>query len=323
MHTGDVYETGFDESSGQALDADAPCPECEGTIVADAGERHCTDCGLIVDEYHVDHGATPRAAPDAETDPRQVGAPQTKTMHDGGLTTTIGRFRDGTGRTLDGKTRRRLRRLRTQQRRARHGSKRERNLEFGLQEVSRLVGALGLSAARDEQAAVIFRQAQRADLLLGRSIEAVAAGSVYAACRCAGLPRSVDEVGAVARVATDRVQNAYRVLNENLGLPAVPQTPRDFVPKFATALDIEASTRKRALDLATLAIDTGVANGCQPSGVAAACVYQATRERGPARTQAELADVADVAPVTLRTRWQDLRAELQSGADVDTTGERR
>ncbi|WP_342768520.1 transcription initiation factor IIB [Haloplanus rubicundus] len=241
-------------------------------------------------------------------------------MHDGGLTTRIGRRRDGAGQKLDGARRRRLRRLRTQHRRARHGSKRERNLELGLREASRMTGALGLSESLAEQSAVIFRRAQAADLLLGRSIEGVAAASVYAACRCAGLPRAIDEVGDVARVSTERVRNAYGVLNEGLGLPTRPQTPRDFVPKFASALDVKAETRKRALDLAERAVETGVANGRQPSGIAAACLYQATRECGATRTQAELAALADVTTVTLRTGWHDLRNVLQTTetrADVD------
>jgi transcription initiation factor TFIIB len=312
MYPGDVYETGFDESTGQTLGATATCPECDGQIAADAGERHCTDCGLIVDEYRVDHSATKRPAPESDDDPSHVGAPRTRTMHDGGLTTEIGRHRDGAGHTLDGAKRRRLGRLRTQQRRARHGSKREQNLETGLREVSRVVGALGLTDALDEQAAVIFRRAQDEDLLLGRSIEGVAAASVHAACRCAGLPRTIDEVEAVARVKADRVRNAYRVLNDELGLPTVPQTPRDFVPKFASALGVGARLRKRALDLADLAVETGVANGRQPSGIAAACLYQATRERGHTRTQADLAEVADVTPVTLRLGWHDLRDALQA-----------
>jgi len=185
-----------------------------------------------------------------------------------------------------------------------------------LQEVSRVIGALGLSTSLEEQAAVVFRRAQSEDLLRGRSIEGVATASVHAACRCAGLPRSVEEVGAVARVTTDRVRNAYGVLNEELGLPTAPQTPREFVPKYASALELGSHIRKRALELANLAVDSGVANGRQPSGVAAACLYQAAQERGHARTQAELADLADIAPVTLRVRWTELRDSLQQEPDV-------
>jgi transcription initiation factor TFIIB len=324
MHPGDVYETGFDESNGNHLDAAATCPECDGSVITEAGERHCEDCGLILEAYRIDHGATARRVPDAgtETNPRHVGAPRTPTMHDGGLTTTIGRFRDGNGRQLDTDTRRRLRRLRKLHRRARHGSKRERNLERGCQEVGRLSGALGLGGSLEERAAMCFRRAQADDLLRGRSIESMAAGSVYAACRCAGLPRSADEIGAVARVGTSKVLHAYRVLNDGLNLPAPPQTPRDFVPRYAADLDVDTRVRKRALDLAERAIETGVANGRKPSGVAAACLYQASREVGPARTQAAVADVAGVTPVTVRTGWKALLDAITLGRDDRATSDK-
>ena len=178
-----------------------------------------------------------------------------------------------------------------------------------------MVGALDLTDSLAEQAATIFRRAQDEELLRGRSIEGIAAASVHGACRCIGLPRSIDEVGEVARVTTERVRSAYGVLNEELGLPAVPQTPRDFVPKYASALDIDTRVQKRALDLADYAVETGVANGRQPSGVAAACLYHAARERGADRTQATVADVADVTPATLRHQWKALCEELHRSTD--------
>ena len=43
--------------------------------------------------------------------------------------------------------------------------------------------------------------AQSEDLLVGRSIEAMAAASVYGACRCNGLPRTLGDVSEPARVS--------------------------------------------------------------------------------------------------------------------------
>ncbi|WP_251329475.1 transcription initiation factor IIB [Haloplanus pelagicus] len=320
MQPGDVYETGFDESTGKTTSESATCPECDGHVVTDGGERHCPDCGLVIDEYHIDHGATARKGPGDERDPRHIGSPRTPARHDYGLTTEIGRTRDGTGRTLDGKTRQRFSRLRVQHRRARHESKRDRNLEQGCQEVSRIAGALGLSRSLEEQAAMVFRRAQDEHLLRGRSIEAVAAASVHAACRCAGLPRSISEIEPLARVAGQRVRNAYRVLNDELGLPTPPPTPTAFVPKYASALEVSTAIRKRALELAELAVERGVASGRQPSGVAAACLYQASLEAGAGLVQTTLADLADVTPTTIRTGWNAVLAAIDAtdGADSAT-----
>jgi len=67
-------------------------------------------------------------------------------------------------------------------------------LAHGLSEVRRIVSRLELSESIRDQACQLFRSAQNEDLLRGRSIEAMAAASVYGACRCNGWPRTLDEI---------------------------------------------------------------------------------------------------------------------------------
>jgi transcription initiation factor TFIIB len=82
----------------------------------------------------------------------------------------------------------------------------------------------------------VFRSAQAEDLLRGRFIEAIAAASVYGACRCNSRSRLVDDVSEMACVAESRVTNAYKTLNEELGLSAEPAFPSMFVLRLASDL---------------------------------------------------------------------------------------
>ena len=98
--------------------------------------------------------------------------------------------------------------------RAAYGSisvrKAERNPAHGLGEVRRISSALELSESIRNQAWQLFRSAQTEDLLRGRSIESMAAASVYGACRCNGRPRTLDDVTESARVAQSRVTTPTR-----------------------------------------------------------------------------------------------------------------
>ena len=68
----------------------------------------------------------------------------------------------------------------------------------------------------------------------------MAAACVFVgACRCAGTSRLLAEVVELARVDVSRVDNAYGVLNIELGLPAPPTTPTQFVPRIATDVDCQ------------------------------------------------------------------------------------
>ena len=89
----------------------------------------------------------------------------------------------------------------------------------------RVASALDVSESIHDRACSLFRSAQNEDLLRGRSIEAMTVASVYAACGCNRLPLTIAEVCEVSRVSREHVENAYHVLNQELGLPAVPPTP--------------------------------------------------------------------------------------------------
>ena len=306
MATRDIYETGFDEDVRTESRANQ-CPECDGRVTTNAVETVCEDCGLVIDEQRIDHGPEWRAY-DEECE--RTGAPLTAARHDRGLSTEIGRGTDANGNELSGQKRRRLARMRREQSRGRWRSKAERNLAHGLGEVRRLASALELSDSVRDQACQLFRSAQNEDLLRGRSIEAIAAASVYGACRCNGLSRLVDDVSEMARVAESRVTNAYKTLNEELGLPAEPVSPSMFVPRLASDLECPDEIRQRARTLAEQAEERGVTTGVHPAGFAAACLYKAGQEQGNWVTQSDVAESGEVTPTTVRTHHETLEKQV-------------
>ncbi|WP_089649957.1 TFIIB-type zinc ribbon-containing protein [Halobacterium hubeiense] len=122
-----VYTQTFDEQSGNELPNDTKCPECDGRIRADGGERTCEDCGLVVEERRIDHGPEWRTFEDDTESKSRVGAPRTTTRHDRGLSTNIGYKHDAGGSQLSAAKRRRLHRQRREHSRAQFDSKQERN----------------------------------------------------------------------------------------------------------------------------------------------------------------------------------------------------
>lgn len=136
--------------------------------------------------------------------------------------------------------------MRRERTRGRWRSKAERNLAHRLGEVRRLASTLELSDSVRDQACQLFRSAQNEDLLSGRSIEAIDAASVYGACRCNGRSRLVDVVNKMAHVPESRATNAYKTLNEELGLPAEPVSPSMFVPRLASDFGCPDEIRQRA-----------------------------------------------------------------------------
>jgi transcription initiation factor TFIIB len=295
------------------------CPECHGHLKSDGAETVCVDCGLVVDEEQIDHGPEWRAFDSEErAEKRRVGAPTTKMMHDDGLSTNIGwQNRDAYGNSLSSSQREKMQRLRTWNERFRTRDSKERNLKQALGEIERMASALGLPQSVRETASMIYRQALKADLLPGRSIEGVATASLHAAARMEGIPRSIDELAAVSRVDAEEFKGAYRYINRELALEIQPPDPNEYLPRFASELDIDEETEGRARDLLETGKRANLHSGKSPVGLAAAAIYAASQFTSDRLTQSEVSEVTDMSEVTIRNRYQELlEAEgAQSGGE--------
>ena len=286
------------------------CPECGGNVISDEehGETVCADCGLVIEADSVDRGPEWRAFDSAERDSKsRVGAPTTNTMHDKGLSTNIDwRDKDAYGNSLGTRQRQKMQRLRKWNERFRTRDSKERNLKQALGEIDRMASALGLPENVRETASVIYRRALDEDLLPGRSIEGVATSCVYAAARMAGVPRSLDEIAEVSRVEKSEVARTYRYVVRELGLEVKPADPEQYVPRFASSLDLSDESERRARELLRNAKEKGVHSGKSPVGLAAAAVYAASLLTNEKVTQNEVSEVANISEVTIRNRYHEL-----------------
>lgn len=270
---------------------------------ASGDETFCASCGLVVAEDRLDRGPEWRSFADDDTNPERTGAPLTRSRHDRGLSTEIGR---GDTVRMSGRKRRRLARMRREHNRAQIATKSDRNQVYGFTEIRRLVSALELPRSVRESACALFESAQNADIMRGRSLEGFAGAAVYAVCRTQSMARTIEEIVAEARADENELRAAYDALNRELGLPTGPIDPAEYIPRFATELDLPNHVETEALALADDLTEAGGHVGRNPGGVAAACLYTAASNNEVALTQKEAANVADVSPVTLRKTYKDL-----------------
>src|SRR3990172_8008464 len=171
------------------------CPRCgRGPMVLDTGlgEVFCSNCGYVGREKIVEVGPEWRAFSKEEKDDRaRTGVPSSLAMHDMGLATVIGmEDRDASGRSLPASMRATIERLRTWDGRSQVHEPVDRNLRQAFSELDRLADKLSVSDAVIEKAAYIYRKALERGLVRGRSISALIAASLYAACRDTETPRT-------------------------------------------------------------------------------------------------------------------------------------
>ncbi len=238
-------------------------------------------------------------------------------IHDKGLSTMIDwKNKDIFGKEISAKIRGQIYRLRKWQSRIRVSDATERNLTFALSELDRMASNLDLQKNLRECSAKIYRDAVGAHLIRGRSIEGVAAASLYAACRRYKVPRTLNEIAEVARVNKKEIGRSFRFISRELELNLNPTKPLDFLTRFISELELSTDCQKTAKKIIKMAELRGLTSGRGPTGLCAAAIYTAsilTKER---RTQRKIAKVSQVTEVTVRNRFSELIENLDLGISI-------
>jgi transcription initiation factor TFIIB len=286
-------EINSDSNKNLIIESDI-CTECGNDIFFDEnrGLLVCEDCGLVHSEKHIDRGPEWRAFDaDQKKKRTRTGAPMTYMIHDKGLSTMIDwKNKDIFGKEIPVKLRDQIYRLRKWQSRIRVSDATERNLTFALSELDRMASNLDLQKNLRECAAKIYRDAVDAHLIRGRSIEGVAAASLYAACRMYKVPRTLNEIAEVARVDKKEISRSFRFISVELQLNLNP--------------------------IIRMAESRGLTSGRGPTGVCAAAIYASSIIANERRTQRSIARVSCVTEVTVRNRFSELVENLNLGISL-------
>lgn len=291
------------------------CPECGSSNLIhdyDTGETVCGDCGLVLYEQMMDKGPEWRAFTQEEKASRsRVGVPTSYSVHDKGLSTAISQVdRDAFGRKLPLSTRLQMWRLRKWQIRSRVHSSIDRNLAQAMAELDRLSDKVFIPQPIKEKAAVMYRKALDKGLVRGRSIAAIAAAALYAACRGSGTPRTLREIAEASLVDKKDVARCYRLLLRELEVHMPIADPLTYVSKIAERTGISGKTQGLAIQILRVARKKRAAAGKDPMGLAAAALYIACLQNNEKKTQKDIAEAAGVTEVTVRNRYKALKRHL-------------
>lgn len=287
------------------------CPECSSKEVSKdhrRGELLCENCGLVIEDHHIDKGPEWRAFNSEQSDKKaRTGAPMNYLTHDKGLSTQISwKNKDAYGRNIPHKNRAKMYRVRKWHRRIRISDASERNLASALRELDRISSKMGLPRSIREVSALIYRKAVEKNLIRGRSIETVIAAAIYAGCRKCDVPRTLSEISDVAHADEKQIGRAYRFLSRELILKLKPTKPENYLKRFCNKLKLNSDVVSSGENVISQAGDMGLISGKGPTGLAAAAIYIASILEGVPKTQRDIAEVAGVTEVTIRNRYKEM-----------------
>lgn len=297
-------------------DQEMICTECGAKVfVRDdgVGEVVCHNCGFVTTSTIVSREPEWRAFNLVQRKQKsRIGSPLTNTLHDKGLSTKIDwRNRDFAGRKLKPAQRAKIYRIRKWQRRSYVSGSAQRNLAYALSELTKIAYKLNLPRNVLETAAFIYRRVVKGNFVRGRSIQSIAAATVYVACRKCNVIRPMEEISDATQITKKECARTYRFLLRRLDLDVPAVDPHGYISKIVNHLNLSGKTESLASKILGWASEMRLTNGRGPSSIAAACIYIACMISGERKTQGSIARAAHVTEVTIRNRYREITDELE------------
>ena len=296
------------------LTKDSNCLRCgKSSLLTDdvTGEQFCSKCGYVVSEKLNESGPEWRSfQTESGANPARTGAPSSLLMHDMGLSTVINPInKDATGKPLSTSMKSTIERLRTWDSRSQSHEPEDRNLRQALNELTRMKDKIALSTNVLEKASYLYRKALEKKLVRGRSISAMIAASVYAACRDTETPRTLNDVADAANVKRKDIARCYRLLHYELQLKMPVVNPIQCISRISSKLELSEKIKRHAITVLQIARDNKESSGKDPMGLAATALYIACLKYGGSITQRDLAEAAGVTEVTIRNRLKGFKKQ--------------
>jgi len=287
------------------------CSRCgKNNLVTDSesGELFCSSCGFVINEKILDSGPE-RMFSDTSVNKSRTGDRTSLTRHDQGLSTIINPLnKDASGKPLSASMKASLNQLRKLNSRSSVNPSVDRNLQQALSELLKMKEKLSLSDAVAEKAAYIYRKALERKLVRGRSISALIASSLYAACRESGTPRTLKEVSSAINITKKDLSACYRLILKELDLKMPVVDSVSCIAKIASIANLSEKTKRYAIKFLKKAEQEQILAGKDPMGMAGSALYLASIMTDEHITQKDIAMAAGTTEVTIRNRCKNLRS---------------
>ena len=267
------------------------------------GEQICRKCGQILDNNMIDYSYD---GFNEDLKNLRTGPKISITIHDGGLSTVIGRSNfDSSGKAVSHGMKGNLSRMRMWDSRSKFSSTAHWNLSIALVEINKLKEKMSLSDAIIERAAYFYRKASEKKLIRGRTVKGIVGACIYAACRDLGTTRTIIEISKCMAERRNIIAKSYRLLFQQLSLEVPVPDSTSSIIRFSNNLELSEKIKRDAIFFLDTLKERQVVAGKKPDSVAATVVYMACIKNNESVSQQKISEISGITSITIRNRLKE------------------
>jgi len=269
------------------------CPMCRGNNILRIVEGHtiCVDCGLVIDGLNIE---------DIEVKNKSNRSPSVRTNY------VFDSFRN---------VRRNPASLTAYINLLKVSDSTEKKIAFTIATIFEMAEKLGLKPEVLRTSLDIYEELAKKCTFKGKSVKALSAAVIYAACKKTGNVYGLHEIAQAAEIPSNKIFKCYRFVLENLNLTTLTSSFDEYISRICKKLMLNTSVTDIAKKLVKTAKGNINIRGAFPSIVAASIYISAmiTKEK---KTQREIARVTGVTETTIRSMYKQIIKELQISLSI-------
>lgn len=165
---------------------------------------------------------------------------------------------------------------------------------------------LELPKSIKEKSILLYKKLIEKNIARGRPIDDMISAIIYSACRESSVNCTLKDITNVTGLRKKSIARCYRVIIANLDLKIPPVDIESHVDKIVKKGKISKNVKKASLEIINFAKKGQSLQGKDPTGVAAASIYLASKNLGVNISQKEISKISNVTEVTIRNRCKGL-----------------
>lgn len=176
----------------------------------------------------------------------------------------------------------------------------------GTDEMDRLCDRLNVREPCARVARSTFERGRAEGGFAGYTLEQMAAGALYLACKRTDTPRTLANIASASNHDRTEVSRGTRELKRRLDIEPSPIAPTAYIERFCAELDCGKALASKSRTVVSRCAERGLFTG-NPAAFAAAAIYTAANqfEQTADVTQVSLADVSGYSRWTIRQHYQE------------------
>ncbi|MFQ5476957.1 MAG: transcription initiation factor IIB family protein [Nitrosopumilus sp.] len=184
----------------------------------------------------------------------------------------------------------------------------DHNLKIAIGKLDALKNKLALSNTLKEKSIHLYKKIIEKNIPKGRSVDAMIAATIYAACRDSDTPRTLNDITEATGLRKNSIAKCYRAILVTLNLQMPVSDINQCVLRIGEDMDISEKVKQHTRTILDNAKKRNHLAGKDPMGVAAAAIYLASIDMDEKISQGDIARTAMLTEVTIRNRCKGLRS---------------